>query len=378
MAQPSADPHHKTPAPSERNREPRPDKKTVPGLKTLLTQARRKNASDLYLSVFDPPSIKVGGKLEPLPNSAALEAPDMEKILHGALSRDQRSRFESRMDLQFSLHTPDHGTTRVNLFKTQDGIGVACRLLPAATPSLDTLGPVHSLQKIASFPKGLVLITGESASGKTTTIASLVAYINATLPKYIVTIEDPIEFVHPSKACIVEQREVGVHTPRYATGIHSAMRSDADVIMLGDLGDPETITFALDAAESHLVLASCNVFGGAAWTIRNLLSYFSEDQQDFVRHQLSRSIRATLWQHLLPKSDGQGMHPVMEIMLNNQKIAQLIRNNDIHKVGGEIEKGASEGMQSMKQSVSVARKAVHGLQLLGEFAEIASLATVFI
>lgn len=378
MARPSTEQHEKAPATSGQDREARTAGKAVPGLKALVTRARSQNASDLYLSVFDPPSVKVAGKLEPLPGSPALEARDLEKIVQGALSRDQRSRFESRMDLEFSLHTPDHGTTRVNLFKTQDGIGVACRLLPAASPSFEALGPVQALKRIASFPKGLVLVTGESGSGKTTTLASIVAHINAAFSKYIVTIEDPIEFVHPSRSSIVEQREVGVHTPRYAAGIRSAMRSDADVIVLGDMGDPETIAFALDAAESHLVLASCNVFGGAAWTIRNLLSYFAEEQQDFVRHQLSRTVRAAVWQHLLPRKDGQGMHPVMEIMLNNQKIAQLIRNDDIHKVGGEIEKGASEGMQSMKQSVSAVHKAVKGLDLLTDFIELASFATVFI
>jgi len=355
-----------------------PETKSVPGLKALVTLARRKNASDLFLSVFDQPTFKVNGELERAEDYPALTAKDMEKIIHPILSREQHDAFDSRKDLEFSLHTSDHGTTRVILFQTQDGISVACRLLPSKTPSFHALGPEASLKKIASFPKGLVLITGESGSGKTTTLASIVEYINTRFRKYIVTLEDPIEFVHPGKSSIVEQREVGVHTTRYATGIHSAMRSDADVIVLGDMGDPETITFALDAAESHLVLASCNVFGGAGWTIRNLLSYFSEDQQEFVRTQLSRTVRATLWQHLLPKKDGQGMHPVMEIMLNNKKIAQMIRSNNVHKMGGEIEKGRSEGMQSMQHSVSSVHKAVRGMDLLTDFLEIASFAAVFV
>jgi len=357
---------------------PGPAQREVPGIRKLLSLARERKASDLYLSVCDPPVFKVRGELARYEECPPLEAADIERLIRSILTKEKRAAFESRLDLEYSLPSRDGGTTRVTLFRTREGIGVACRLLGAEIPPLEGLGPAASLQKIASFPKGLVLVSGESGSGKTTTLASLVEFINTRFQKYIVTLEDPIEYVHPSRSSLVEQREVGEHTTRYAAGIRSAMRSDADVIVLSELGDPETISVALDAAESHLVLASCNVFGGAPWTLRNLLSYFSEDQKEFVRTQLARTVRAAVWQHLLPAREPGTMHPVMEIMLNNEKIAQLIRNDDLHKVGGEIVKGGSQGMQTMAHSISRATKILHSAAVVEDLLEVASLAAAFL
>jgi len=352
-------------------------KKSLPGIHDLFTTARQMEATDIYLS-DSPPIFKVHGLLKEGQGYPVLLPKDMEKMLIPLLSDKQQVEFENRLDLEFSLPSMDRGTTRINLFETQDGMGAACRLLPLDAPAFEQLGPVASLTKIASFPKGLVLITGETGSGKTTTAASITNYINTNFRKYIVSIADPIEFVHKNISSIVEQREVGLHSTSFATGLHSAMRSNADVIILSELNDPETISFALETAESHLVLATCNVFGGAPWTIKNLLSYFTPDQQEFVRTQLARTVRAMVWQHLLPEKDHKGLHPVMEIMLNTKKISQLIRDNEIHKVNGEIEKGGSQGMQTMKQSVLSKRKLLHSAAVLTDFIEIASLAAAFV
>jgi len=339
--------------------------KTGSKIRDLFVLARQKKASDIYLSDGEHPVLKVHGKLERLTEYGVIKETRIEDLVYSILTSKQQQEFESRMELELTYMTETTGNIQIILFSTQDGIGAACRLIPTTIPSFKKIGPVDSLRKIASFHRGLVLITGKSNSGKSTTMASIIDYINTHSKKSIVTIEDPIHFTHKSKSSLVFQREIGLQARDYADSIRTAMRSDMDVILLSEIDGPETLAMAINAAESHLVLGASTSFGGAAWAIRKLFSYFPDDRQDFVQIQLSRVLRALIWQHIIPLKGHKGLKTAMEIMFNNEKIAALIRNNELHKVNDEIQKGSESGMQTMGKSISE----------MGEVAEITG--TVF-
>ncbi len=318
----------------------------------LFILARQKKASDIYLSAGEHPVLKVHGKLERLTEYGVIKETRIEDLVYAVLTPKQQQDFESRMELELTYTTEATGNIQIILFATQDGIGVACRLIPTTIPSFKKIGPVDSLKKITSFHRGLILITGKSNSGKSTTMASIIDYINTHSKKSIVTIEDPIHFTHKSKSSLVFQREIGLQARDYADSIRTAMRSDMDVILLSEIEGPETLAMAMNAAESHLVLCASTSFGGAAWAIRKLFSYFPDDRQDLVQVHLSRVLRALIWQHMIPLKGHKGRKTAMEIMFNNEKIAALIRNNELYKVNDEIQKGSEEGMQTMEKSVS--------------------------
>lgn len=224
-------------------------------------------------------------------------------------------------------------------------------MIPFEIPSLDEIGPIESLVKIPSFDRGLILITGKANCAKATTIASIIGHINTNLNKSIITIEDPIRFAHKSKSSLIFQREVGLHVKNYAGGIQTAMRGDMDVIYFTEIDGPETLAMAMTAAESHLVLTTSISFGSVAWAIRKLFEFFPSDRREYVRTHLSRVLRALIWQHVIPVEGHTDTKIAMEIMFNNEKIAALIQNDELHKVHGEIQKG-SEGMQTMHSSLS--------------------------
>ena len=320
-------------------------------IETLFVLARQKKASDIYLAAGNHPVLKVHGKLERLTEYPEIKGSELEDLSYSVLTTKQQQDFESRMELELTYITEAAGNIQIILYATEDGIGAACRLIPTKIPSFKEIGPVDSLKRIASFDRGLVLITGKSNSAKATTIASIIDYINTRLKKSIVTIEDPIRFAHKSKSSLIFQREVGLHVQDYAGGIRTAMRSDMDVIFFTEINGPESLTMAMNAAESHLVLTTSISFGGAGWAIRKLFDFFPYDRQEYVRTHLSRVLRALIWQHLIPLEGHKGTRIAMEIMFNNEKIAALIQKNELHKVHGEIQKG-SEGMQTMHKSLS--------------------------
>ncbi len=333
------------------NSEHLPVGKSGSKLEALFVLARKKKASDIYLAVGDHPVLKVHGKLERLTEYPVIKGSHFEDLFHSALTDKQRQEFENQMELELTFMTEAAGNTQIILYATEDGFGAACRLIPAKIPPFDEIGPLDSLKKIASFDRGLVLFTGKSNSAKSTTIASIIDYINTHSKKSIVTIEDPIRFAHKSKSSVIFQRELGLHARDYPSSIRTAMRSDMDVIFFTEIDGSETLAMAMNAAESRLVLTTSVSFGGAGWAIRKLFDFFPNDRQEYVRTHLSRVLRALVWQHLVPLKGHKGLRIAMEIMFNNKKIAALIKNNQLHKVHGEIQKG-SDGMQTIHKSMS--------------------------
>jgi twitching motility protein PilT len=320
-------------------------------IEALFVLARQKKASDIYLTAGEHPVLRVHGRLERLAKYPVIKSSYLEDLFNSVLTTKQQQDFESRMELELTYITEAAGNIQIILYATEDGIGAACRLIPTKIPSFKKLGAVDSLKRIVSFDRGLILITGKSNSSKATTIASIIDYINTHLKKSIVTIEDPIRFAHKSKSSLIFQREIGLHARDYASGIRTAMRSDMDVIFFTEIDGPESLTMAMNAAESHLVLTTSISFGGTGWAIRKLFDFFPDDRQEYVQTHLSRVLRALIWQHLIPLEGHTGTKIAMEIMFNNEKIAEFIQKNQLHKVHGEIQKG-SEGMQTIHSSVS--------------------------
>ena len=317
----------------------------------LFVLARQEKASDLYLAANNHPVLKVHGQLKKLTEYPIIKGKRIEDLFYSILTPKQQQDFENRMEIELTYKTKGAGNIQIILYLTGEGIGAACRLIPTRIPSFKDIGPVDPLEKIAALDRGLVLITGKANSAKAITIASIIDHINTHLQKGIVTIEDPIRFAYKSKSSLIFQREIGLHAKDYAGGIRTAMQSDMDVIIFTEIDGPETLTMAMNAAESHLVLTSSISFGGAEWAIRKLFDFFPEDRQAYVRTHLSRVLKALIWQHLVPVEDHTDTETAMEIMFTNEKIAAMIQNNQLHKVRGEIRKGAG-GMQTMNSSLS--------------------------
>jgi len=320
-------------------------------IEALFVLARQKKASDIYLTADNHPVLKIHGQLKKLTEYPIIKARRIKDLFNSVLTPKQQQDFENRMEIELTFKTKGAGNIQIIMYLTDEGLGAACRLIPTRIPSFKDIGPVDPLEKIADLDRGLVLITGKANSAKAITMASIIDYINTHLQKGIVTIEDPIRFAYKSKSSLIFQREIGLHAQDYVGGIRTAMRSDMDVIFFTEIDGPETLTMAMNAAESHLVLTSSISFGGSEWAIRKLFDFFPEDRQAYVRTHLSRVLKALIWQHLVPVEDHTGTETAMEIMFTNEKIAAMIQNNQLHKVRGEIEKGAG-GMQTMNSSLS--------------------------
>jgi twitching motility protein PilT len=321
-------------------------------LDDIFALARKKRALDVYLSAGSHPVIKGHGRFSQLAQLPVLTQADIERLVHAVMTAKQKKDVDRQYNLELMHRTKAAGSTRINLSATHDGMAAACRLLPARPPSFKEIGPEDALKKIATLDRGLILIAGESNSGKTTTMAAVVDHINTHLKKTIVTIENPVQFTHRSRSALVMQREIGVSAHDYNGSIHTAMRGDIDVLCLDGLDvERDTVDLMLDAAESHLVVATHRCFGGAGWQIRRIFNVFSDDQQDFVQTQLARVLRATIWQHLVPLKDGTDSKIAMEIMVSTEKIAALIRRNELHKIHAEIGADEEAGMQTIGDSI---------------------------
>jgi twitching motility protein PilT len=316
----------------------------------LLVQTKEQGASDLHLTVGSHPTLRLNGKLTRL-NLPLLTREDIHTMLYDILTDEQKARFEATHDLDFSLELSGVGRFRVNAFLQRLGEGFVLRLIPSKIKTLDDLAMPPILKDMAMKDRGLVLVTGPTGSGKSTTLAAMVDHMNGHREDHIITIEDPIEFIHDHKKCNINQREVGPHTLSFAAALRSALREDPDVILVGEMRDLETIAQALTAAETgHLVLSTLHT-NNAPQTISRVVDVFPPHQQEQIRVQVADALLGVVAQTLIPSIDNKGRVAAMEIMVATPAIRNLIRENKVHQIPSAIQTGAREGMQSLDQAL---------------------------
>ncbi|MAG76670.1 MAG: twitching motility protein PilT [Colwelliaceae bacterium] len=313
----------------------------------LLAFSVEHNASDLHLSTGTPPSIRVDGDVRKL-NIPAFDAKDVNALVYDIMSDRQRKEYEENLEVDFSFEVPNLARFRVNAFNQQRGPSAVFRTIPSKVLTLEDLGCPDIFRDIADNPRGLVLVTGPTGSGKSTTLAAMVDYINSNKFHHILTIEDPIEFVHENKMCLVNQREVHRDTLSFDAALRSALREDPDVILVGEMRDLETIRLAMTAAETgHLVFGTLHTTS-APKTIDRIIDVFPAEEKSMVRSMLSESLRAVISQTLVKKVGG-GRVAAHEIMIGVPAIRNLIREDKVAQMYSAIQTGMSHGMQTMDQ-----------------------------
>lgn len=318
-------------------------------IQQLLCLAVDKNASDLHISVGSPPVFRIYGELVPY-GSEKLIAEQTENMAR-ALLDNRWDEFIEQKELDFAYEIKDGSRFRLNIFQQKGSVSLAARVIPKEVPTIEALDLPLTLQKFMQRPHGLVLVTGPTGSGKSTTLASMIDYVNRTANKHIITLEDPIEYVHEHEMSIVQQREIGEDTHQFACGLRSALRQDPDVILVGEMRDLETIQTAITAAETgHLVLATLHT-NGAAQTITRIIDVFPPHQQEQIRIQLASVLEAIISQRLFPRLDRLGRVPATEVLINNPSIANLIRNNKISQIDNVVQTNKSLGMQTLTMSI---------------------------
>jgi twitching motility protein PilT len=313
----------------------------------VLTEVSQRGASDLHLTAGFPPAIREKGKVLPLEGFSVLSPQMTREVIFGILNEDQRKRFETGQQLDFAYAIPGVARFRVNAYMQRGSVSAAFRLVPHGIPSLDELGVPPVLREFTRKPRGFVLVTGPTGSGKSTTLAAMIDVINREREDHILTIEDPIEFLHKHKRSIVNQREVGADAPDFALGLRAALRQDPDVILVGEMRDLETISTALTAAETgHLVFATLHT-QSTAQTVDRIIDVFPPEQQQQVRTQLSIALQGIVTQQLLPTADGRGRAVACEVMVPNPAVRNLIREAKTHQIYSAIQTSGSIGMQTM-------------------------------
>jgi twitching motility protein PilT len=338
-------------------------------LTELLAFVVKNKASDLHLSSGLPPMIRVHGDVKRI-NLPALEHKDVHAMIYDIMNDGQRKFYEENLECDFSFAVPNLARFRVNAFVQNRGAAAVMRTIPSKILSLDDLKAPKIFAEIADQPRGIVLVTGPTGSGKSTTLAGMVNHINENEYGHILTIEDPIEFVHESKKCLINQREVGPHTLSFANALRSALREDPDVILVGEMRDLETIRLALSGAETgHLVFGTLHT-SSAAKTIDRIVDVFPAAEKEMVRAMLSESLRAVISQTLLKTKDGQGRVAAHEIMIGTPAIRNLIRENKIAQMYSAIQTGRQIGMQTLDQNLQelVARNVVSAAEARGKAA----------
>ena len=317
----------------------------------LLIITKERDASDLHLAVGTPPMLRVNGRLQRVDSTEALTPGEVHRMLYDVLTDDQKARFEERHDLDLSLELQDVARFRVNVYNDRLGEAAAFRLIPSKIRSLEDLGMPPALRQMAGKDRGLLLVTGPTGSGKSTTLAAMVDLINTTRTDHIITLEDPIEFVHQHKRCIINQREIGPHCRSFEAGLVNALREDPDVILVGEMRDLETIQMTLTAAETgHLVLATLHT-NSAAQTVNRIIDVFPTHQQNQIRVQLSEVLLGVLAQSLVARLDDRGRVAAVEMMICNPAIRNLIRESKTFQITNVIDTGVREGMVSLDHSI---------------------------
>jgi len=321
----------------------------VPHIDDLLRMMIDRGGSDLHIAVGSTPGIRQRGELLPIDGAKVLTPRDTQAMILSLLSEEQRKRFETELELDFAYSIPGLSRFRANVFQQRNSMGAVFRVIPIKIPTLEDLALPKVCRFLAERPRGLVLVTGPTGSGKSTTLAAMIDHINATRSLHIMTMEDPIEFMHRNKMSYVNQREVGEDTHSFASALKRVLRQDPDVILVGEMRDLETISAAITAAETgHLVLATLHTTGGPA-TVDRIIDVFPPHQQQQVRMQLSGSLEGVMSQVLLRSTDGKSRVMAMEIMLGVPAISNLIREGKTHQMATIIQGGSSLGMQTLDQ-----------------------------
>lgn len=314
----------------------------------LLAFSVKNKASDLHLSAGLPPMIRVHGDIRKI-NVPVMDHSEVHDMVYDIMNDGQRKAYEETLECDFSFEIPNLARFRVNAFNQNRGSGAVFRTIPSKILSLEQLACPPIFKDIADTPRGLVLVTGPTGSGKSTTLAAMVDYVNENEFGHILTVEDPIEFVHQSKKCLINQREVGPHTLSFANALRAALREDPDVILVGEMRDLETIRLALSAAETgHLVFGTLHT-SSAAKTIDRIVDVFPAAEKEMVRSMLSESLRAVISQTLCKTKDGEGRVAAHEIMIGTPAIRNLIRENKVAQMYSSIQTGNNVGMQTLDQ-----------------------------
>jgi twitching motility protein PilT len=318
----------------------------------LLGQVVDRGASDLHLTSGTPPVLRLNGNLHRMDSYPPLEPDQLQRMIYSILTQKQRERLEQDLELHVSHAVPGKGRFRVNVYFQRDSLGAAFRMIPFEIKSIQDLGLPPQVEDFARLPRGLVLVTGPTGSGKSTTLASLIDVINSERDQHIMTVEDPIEFLHQHKRCMVNQREVGHDTQSFAMALKHVLRQDPDVILIGEMRDLETIQTALTAAETgHLVFATLHT-QDAPQTIDRVIDVFPPFQQQQIRVQLAVTLQGVVTQQLLPTSDKRGRVAGCEILVATPAVRNLIREAKIHQVYSTMQAGAKFGMQTMDQHLA--------------------------
>src|SRR5256714_3229738 len=318
----------------------------------LLEHMVAQNASDLHVTVGTPPVIRVRGEVERLDGFDPLSPEEAQQLLYRILSSERQKQLEIKRQLDFSYSLPGLARFRVNIYFQRESIGAAFRLIPDELKTLEELGSPASLHQLAEKPRGIVLVTGPTGSGKSTTLAALIDEINRNRAEHILTVEDPIEFLHKHKRCIVNQREIGPDATSFSEALKAALREDPDVILVGEMRDLETISTALTAAETgHLVFGTLHT-QSAPSTIDRIIDVFPPEGQEQVRIMIANSLQAVVTQSLLPTADGAGRVAALEILLPDDAVRNLIRQAKIEQAYSVMQTNTARGMQTMEQAVA--------------------------
>jgi len=316
----------------------------------FLQAALQQNASDLHFLSGDPPRIRVHGGLQNMMDTE-LTVEIVQEAIFEIMDGSAQRTFEELDAADFAYEIPEVSRFRVNAFRHLNGVGAIFRAIPSTAMSLDELDMPRIVHDLCKHTSGMILVTGKTGSGKSTTLAAMIDEMNRRMKGHILTIEDPIEFVHKAKGCLISQREVGVHSPSFAEALHSAMREDPDVILVGEMRDLETISIAVTAAEMGILVMGTLHTNGAAPTVDRIINSFPADKQSHIRTMISTSLRGVISQQLMPTVHRPGRAAALEIMINTNAIANLIRQGKLDQLETAIQSGGGAGMQSMDKAL---------------------------